>query len=442
MAALDDLLARIDDVSLRADIERELAPLRGDRELGLVFERHLPEKVRLPGLPVRRGTTVEVRAEQMSPTWQVVKVSEGAAELRRRGDDGATITETSPVEDLVVVREFGQPIYPGLRSVGRIERGGRQTVPHGHQRGELPRAGDAAVHLRGQGRLPSTSTRRTTPAPETGSTTTTMWTATTATGTPSGCRSWRSGSCWPSVCSTRTTPSSSSPSTRRSTCGSECCWNKSSRRRRIQMVSSRHQPGGRRRGLGALAGTDEYLYFVMLGDAGNPCALELGHGEGRTRHCVSAGDLLRQLWDWRMPDARISPSRSTPCSASRRPTARVSTRLGKRSMDADGGADPAARACGGVADSQGWNRGSLAGQPATSPGTYRRGTQDWELAARATTIYYLKRGEQQKVERRSLPGRRGRNGRLRHAWRRPQASGTCVPPGLNGDIASHDAGGQ
>lgn len=124
MAALDDLLARIQDVSLRADIERELAPLRGDRELGLVFERHLPEKVRLPGLPVRRGTTVEVRADQMSPTWQVVKVSDGAAELRRRGDDGATITETSPVEELVVVREFGQPIYPGLRSVGRIERGG------------------------------------------------------------------------------------------------------------------------------------------------------------------------------------------------------------------------------------------------------------------------------------------------------------------------------
>lgn len=130
MAALDDLLARIDDVSLRAAIEQELAPLRGDRELGLVFERHLPEKVRLPGLPVRRGTTVEIRADQKSPTWQVVRVSDGAAELRRRGDDGTTITETRPAEDLVVVREFGQPIYPGLRSVGRIERGGDDKPFH------------------------------------------------------------------------------------------------------------------------------------------------------------------------------------------------------------------------------------------------------------------------------------------------------------------------
>lgn len=124
MAALDDLLARIDDAALRADIERELAPLRADRELGLVFERHLPEKVRLAGLPVRRGTTVEVRADQQSPTWQVVKVTDGEAHLRRRDSDGTTVTDTMPTDTLVVVREFGQPIYPGLRSVGRVERGG------------------------------------------------------------------------------------------------------------------------------------------------------------------------------------------------------------------------------------------------------------------------------------------------------------------------------
>lgn len=124
MAALDDLLARIEDEALRNALERELAPLRADRELGLVFERHLPEKVRLPGLPIRRGATVEVRADQPAPTWHVTKVADGKAELRHRGDAGTTTTETHPVENLVVVREFGQPIYPGLKSVGRIERGG------------------------------------------------------------------------------------------------------------------------------------------------------------------------------------------------------------------------------------------------------------------------------------------------------------------------------
>ncbi len=124
MAALDDLLARIQDLALRADIERELSPLRGERELGLVFERHIPEKVRLHGLQVRGGTTVEVRADAESPTWQVVKLLGDQAQLRRRDASGEVITEIMSVNDLVVVREFGQPIYPGLRSVGRIERGG------------------------------------------------------------------------------------------------------------------------------------------------------------------------------------------------------------------------------------------------------------------------------------------------------------------------------
>jgi adenine-specific DNA-methyltransferase len=118
VAALDDLLARIQDAALRADLEREIAPLRGDRELGLVFERHLPEKVRLPALTVRRGATVEIRDDIDSPTWQVRKIVKGVAHLARKDDAGQVLTEEHPVDELVVVREFGHPIYPGLRSVG------------------------------------------------------------------------------------------------------------------------------------------------------------------------------------------------------------------------------------------------------------------------------------------------------------------------------------
>ena len=124
MAALDDLLARVQDVALRADLEREIAPLRRERELGLVFERHLPEKLRLPELTIRRGATVEVREDVNSPVWQVRNVHNGVAQLSRREGAGQVLTAERPVNELIVVREFGQPIYPGLRSVGRIERGG------------------------------------------------------------------------------------------------------------------------------------------------------------------------------------------------------------------------------------------------------------------------------------------------------------------------------
>src|SRR5664279_57140 len=62
--------------------------LRGDREFGLVFERHLPEKVRLVGLPVTRGATVEMRADPEPPTWQVIKV-----QGRRRISRGERMTK-------------------------------------------------------------------------------------------------------------------------------------------------------------------------------------------------------------------------------------------------------------------------------------------------------------------------------------------------------------
>lgn len=126
MAALDDLLPRVADPALRADLAREIAMLRGDQSLGLVFERHMPENVRLPGHPVRRSLTVIDRTDPESSRWRVLKVRDGVAELGRPDEDGGVLTESRAVEQLVVVRSFGEPIYPGLRSEGRLERGGEQ----------------------------------------------------------------------------------------------------------------------------------------------------------------------------------------------------------------------------------------------------------------------------------------------------------------------------
>lgn len=112
MAALDDLLARIGDPALRDALTDEIKPLRGEQELGLVFERHLPETARLYGHPVRRGLTVALRADQSSPTWEVIKVRDGLAHVQRVDDTKEIIAEDYPVDDLVVVREFGRPDLP------------------------------------------------------------------------------------------------------------------------------------------------------------------------------------------------------------------------------------------------------------------------------------------------------------------------------------------
>ena len=124
MAAIDDLLRQVADEALRADLLREVEALRENREFGLTFERHIPEKVRLHGLPIRRGSTVEIVDDPESPTWHVSKLESGRAKLLRRGDEGAAIEAEASIDDLVPVREFGTPIFPGLKSVGRVVRGG------------------------------------------------------------------------------------------------------------------------------------------------------------------------------------------------------------------------------------------------------------------------------------------------------------------------------
>ena len=123
MAAIDDLLDRVEDSALREALAREFASVRGGLQLGLVFERHLPESVRLPGHPIRKGLFVEERSSKDSPRWKVRKVTDGLATISRVIDK-EIINETTPVSELVVVRQFGEAIYPGLKSVGTVARGG------------------------------------------------------------------------------------------------------------------------------------------------------------------------------------------------------------------------------------------------------------------------------------------------------------------------------
>lgn len=125
---LETLVSRVSalDPSLADDLGRELNRAKRDREFGLVFNRHLPEMVELYGRTVRRGDKVHLVNSTDKRTW-VVRKTHG-----RGGDRTADLVSTEAtahtceavVSDLVVVADFDDPIYPGLRSTGRIERGG------------------------------------------------------------------------------------------------------------------------------------------------------------------------------------------------------------------------------------------------------------------------------------------------------------------------------
>ena len=148
MSRLNDLLRelRSREPALALDLEREVAALADRRAFGLNFERHMPEAVELPGRKVRKGDKVRILPPRgRIPTkpdekiWRVVGIDRSAGratlgpfaappadsgEPEAEEGDGRRETSTAALDDLVVVAGFRDPIYPGLVSTGRVERGG------------------------------------------------------------------------------------------------------------------------------------------------------------------------------------------------------------------------------------------------------------------------------------------------------------------------------
>ena len=135
MSRLTELIARAraKDAQLGADLEKEFRALSSRRAFGLNFERHRPEAVELPGRPVRKGDKVRILAPRGETKrgdqrlWVVTGVSRGTARLEAYEvpEDGeARETAEAAVDDLVVIAAFGDTIYPGLVSTGKVERGG------------------------------------------------------------------------------------------------------------------------------------------------------------------------------------------------------------------------------------------------------------------------------------------------------------------------------
>lgn len=114
-----------------ADLEREFKALSSRLPFGLNFERHRPEAVELPLRPIRKGDKVRVLPERGSTKkgdqrlWLVKKIGkEGKVAVLELPDAGEPQTKTVPLDDLIVVAEFKDTLYPGLVSTGKVVRGG------------------------------------------------------------------------------------------------------------------------------------------------------------------------------------------------------------------------------------------------------------------------------------------------------------------------------
>lgn len=122
MARIEELLDRVQDPSLREALAVEVGRVKERTSFGLVFERHLPESVALHNFPVRVSSLVSLRTDPESRTvYQVTAITGDTATLvdRDSGDQRA-----ATLGQLVVIRDFGDPIYTALNPVGAVTRGG------------------------------------------------------------------------------------------------------------------------------------------------------------------------------------------------------------------------------------------------------------------------------------------------------------------------------
>ena len=117
MALLQDLIKQIDDETLRERITAEVDKLTKQKKFGLIFEEHLPECTPLYDVGIRRDSKVASKTGQVSDIY-IVRSIDGDKAICEHKTDHAEVEFA--LGDLVAVAEFGEPIYPYLKSIDTV----------------------------------------------------------------------------------------------------------------------------------------------------------------------------------------------------------------------------------------------------------------------------------------------------------------------------------
>ena len=123
MAAINDLIARIQDPELRMRIEKEVKDLTKQKKFGLVFENHIPEMTLLYDYPISRGCKVIRKSDDDKKLsedilWMVMKINKGKATCVHTATNEE---QTFDISELICVAKNGEPIYPCLKFVDSVQ---------------------------------------------------------------------------------------------------------------------------------------------------------------------------------------------------------------------------------------------------------------------------------------------------------------------------------
>jgi adenine-specific DNA-methyltransferase len=133
VAKIEELVRQISDPKLRDEIATEIKELKKQKRFGLVFEEHLPEMLRLSKAKIRLGNLVAHRDAPGNEVWRVIKINGKKAKCRQPitlGKYDQEVVKEFGLEELVLVVSFGEPIYPILTPIDRVERGGPDKPWH------------------------------------------------------------------------------------------------------------------------------------------------------------------------------------------------------------------------------------------------------------------------------------------------------------------------
>ncbi len=118
MALLQDLIQQIDDLALRDRILKETNKLIKQKKFGLVFEDHLPECTPLYDVPIRVGSKVALKNGKVNDFYLVQKIEDEEVVCNHRETHEI---KSFYINELVVIAEFGEPIYPTLKPIDYVE---------------------------------------------------------------------------------------------------------------------------------------------------------------------------------------------------------------------------------------------------------------------------------------------------------------------------------
>lgn len=127
MAAINDLIRQIEDRNLRERLQQEVERLSRQKKFGLVFEEHVPECTPLYGVAIRKGSLVAVKGGDIRDVYLVTALSDGTAEIvsKATGEKSGR-----PLETLVAVAQFGEPIFPSLIPIGSVTNAPDSSLWH------------------------------------------------------------------------------------------------------------------------------------------------------------------------------------------------------------------------------------------------------------------------------------------------------------------------